>query len=66
MEVIYDNGMFQVKANQYDNEYLVINLLTDIVEARESAQVTAEYKADALKETTINRNKAKAALEAHQ
>lgn len=66
MEVVYDNGMYQVKVNRYDNEYLVINVSTDVVESRESAQPTAEYKADALREVTIKRNQAKNEIEARR
>lgn len=66
MECIYDNGMYEVRVNRYDNEYLVINLSTDVVEARESAQTRAEYTADALKEIRIKRNQAKNDLEASQ
>lgn len=59
MEVVYQNGMYEVKVNRYDNEYLVVNVKTDVVEARESALPTAEYKADALREVTLKRNEVK-------
>lgn len=60
MEVVYQNGMYEVKVNRYDNEYLIVNTKTDVVEARESALPTAEYKADALRDVTMKRNESKA------
>ncbi|QQG33662.1 hypothetical protein PQC34_gp072 [Cronobacter phage A24] len=66
MEVVYQNGMYEVKVNRYDNEYLVVNVKTDVVEARESALPTAEYKADALREVTLKRNEVKGKAEAAQ
>lgn len=59
MEVIYENGMYEVRVNKYDNEYLVINKSTEVVEARESAKPTAYYKADALKEVTLKHAESK-------
>lgn len=64
MEVVYQNGMYEVKVNRYDNEYLVVNVKTDVVEARETALPTAEYKADALREVTLKRNETKSKAEA--
>lgn len=66
MEVVYQNGMYEVKVNRYDNEYLVVNMKTDVVEARETALPTAEYKADALREVTLKRNEVKGKAEAAQ
>jgi len=48
MDVIYDNGMYQILINKYDNEYLIVNKETDVVEARESALPTAKFKANGL------------------
>lgn len=59
MEVVYQNGMYEVKVNRYDNEYLIVNVKTDVVEAREAALPTAEYKADALRDVTMKRNQSK-------
>lgn len=49
MDSLYDNGMYKIVVNRYDNEYLIVNIETQVVEARESALPTAKFKAEALK-----------------
>lgn len=49
MDSLYDNGMYKIVVNRYDNVYLIVNIETEVVEARESALPTAKFKAEALK-----------------
>lgn len=48
MDVIFENDLYKIVVNKYDNEYLIVNKNTDVVEARESALPTAKFKADGL------------------
>lgn len=49
MDELYNNGMYKIVANKYDNIYLIVNIETQVVEARESALPTAKFKAEGLK-----------------
>ena len=56
MEVIYDNGFYNVVANPYEHCYYVISNSTQQVESTEKAEPTALYKADALREVKLKWN----------
>lgn len=56
MNKIYDNGYYSVVANPYEHCYYVVSNTTEQVEATESAEPTALYKADALQAVKIKWN----------
>lgn len=56
METIYENGYYSVIANPFEHCYYVVSNTTKQVEATESAEPTALYKADALKAVKIKWN----------
>lgn len=50
--VVYENSLYSVISNPFEDTYYVVNKRTLIKEAQEDAEPTANFRADALEAVT--------------
>lgn len=65
MEVLYDNGYFQVIANPFASEYYVVNKKTGIADSTEESEARALFAADGAKSAIIKHNEKRGEDEAN-